>query len=255
MCVGQCGWVGGVLVEHSAFRMFSAAILVPMFVLRSRLPQTLALVVLLVAVLAPEGLRAQERSSDEESYAPVPDTWALQFAINPNLDVASFSGSTLSIKRQFSSTQSLRVGLTLEGRFEDRTEENPQRATRPTEDEQDFQSYRIEGLYISHIAGGNDIHAYTGIGPFVSFASTDQSSSAQNEERDEDLFRLGAVGVLGVEWFLRSNLSVTAEYGFDVAYSRMTLDRSEGGTAVVDREEDRFSFGGRGATVGVSVYF
>ncbi len=214
------------------------------------LPSFLARVFAAATLLLLGPVLWNDAGAQDNGRAPLPETWALQFAIAPDFDLASFSGSTLSIKRQFSSTQSLRVGVSVQGRFEDREDETSRRS-----EERDLQSYSVEGIYVSHVAGSNDIHAYVGIGPFVSFSSNEESSDLQNERTDEDLFGVGAIGVLGVEWLLRSNLSVTAEYSADVSYEQITLDRSGGESIAVDRDVDRWSFGGRGATLGVSVYF
>lgn len=190
-------------------------------------------------------------AQDDESHGPTPDTWALQFALNPNLDVGSFSGSVLSVQRQFSAARALRLGVSLDGRFESFDAES---SASNAEQDRDVQSIRVQTAYLAYLGGDNDIHAYAGAGPFVRYLNSDRSDDASTQE--QETFAVGALGVVGVEWFVRSNLSLLAEYAADVEYAQTTSTNSNDGPAPDSEvEETRFSFGGRGTTVGISVYF
>lgn len=207
----------------------------------------------IVVVCALFSLSASRAWAQDDSHGPVPDTWALQFALAPNADIESFSGSALSVQRQFSATRALRLGVALNGRFESFEADN---GGSSREQDRDVQSYELQSAYLAYLGGGNDIHAYAGAGPFLRYQQNERSAESGTQEQEQETVAVGALGLLGVEWFVRSNLSLLAEYRIDLEYARTTVTNSNDSPAPdAEIEETRFSFGGRGARVGISVYF
>ena len=180
-------------------------------------------------------------------------SWSLDFQISYDFQLTSFEGSALSIKRHHSSRTAFRlgVGFGLEYTEEDLVQQSTGADTTFTsqESDEDFDGRLDVTLeYLNYPNAGSKVSAYWGAGPLVRLIY----------DNKEHALGLGAVAVMGVEWFPARAVSLHAEYGLIAAY--MWSQTGWGSTPevrVVDgtRTTEMWAFGARPVLFGLSVYF
>ena len=211
-----------------------------------------------------------------------PDTtlagrWALQFQVNDNFSLKSFQGSIISAKWRRSAHSAFRLGVSLRGHFLDGDTETSEQDTLINEANREDTnwSFGISGQYITKLDGTEGITPFIGIGPTVSFGgSNDQRtttflSQGVVQDRTIDIenrnWQAGVVGVLGVEWFLCSEISISAEYGVSIQYRKEESEssfrrRSLNPTDIIEDTIDKTDLSGfeispQNVLLGVSLYF
>jgi hypothetical protein len=82
------------------------------------------------------------------------------------------------------------------------------------------------------------------------------------EERENDSWSAGLSAVMGVEWFLRKNLSLLAEYGTLIKYTHnkrtTTFINNDPLRSQITQEEvvsKRFAINDQAVKFGISLYF
>ena len=157
----------------------------------------------------------------------------LEFQVGHNFQLESFSGSMISWKRLSSEHRGWRVGLSplLLNSF---GSENYYDAGR-IEFESDRYSIEVEiqKLFLGSLK--NRTRSYWGIGPVVGFSYEDRKDSIHDPQGEfvEEVSYLnrqwtfGALALVGVEYFFLPNISLHAEYGFDLKYSISESTRTD----------------------------
>ncbi|MGH1365751.1 MAG: hypothetical protein ACRBF0_19475 [Calditrichia bacterium] len=224
-------------------------------------------------------LAAQDSTKVKEEHSLKPGRWSLQFAINDSLDLRSFQGKNLSVKRQVTQKWALRFGLDLSAQLrkseiESILDDNiPQDFLRENTD--NSYSLLLSSVFIRYLKPESRTTFYWGAGPAFGVAFIDDIRkdgtrdgnrfvvSLTNEEKIANQ-QLGLLGVIGGEYFFKRRFSLFAEYqsGFFYTWSTTTFsfeffndytqqnqrDESE----LRDRE---FSIDAKSITLGLSLYF
>jgi hypothetical protein len=187
--------------------------------------------------------------------------WALQFRIWPDFTLASFQGATISAKKQLSPTSAFRFGFTPDASYrttgsEEDGEEDPRSISQNT------QWLSIDAQWLRYTSLRDEVTLFYGAGPEFSFERREQTTEDDRtgfENSDIGTFiGAGVLGTVGAEWFMRSNISLTAEYQTSLRYLR-EVDSSEAERE--DRSIERsvttneVRLDARGVLFGVSVYF
>jgi hypothetical protein len=202
--------------------------------------------------------------------------WSLQFELDNNFRPRTFEGSILNIKRQYSERTAVRLGVSISIDVSDEDGDAiyvyPNRAdrTRQTDREYNNSSYDLLLHYLFYPLPKSDMHLFLGVGPHFRFAylsnasvisEVDELNSVRTTSRiHNSTWNLGTSGVIGVEWFLRHNVSLLAEYGIFLDYRWENRENSSSrypGEQISDEDYSLHGFGVRGRPVkfGISVYF
>lgn len=237
----------------------------------------------LVCLAAVGCLPAQAQSSAEDDAGPAlrPGAWALQFQVNPNFTLGNFQGTLISAKRHQSAKSAIRLGLSLDAAFDvsesdrfsfRREEDTIQEDERQSEQHIDRLGGTLVVQFLYYPSSPGDIRPFLGFGPRLSLArqtsETDpvppSASVVQTRRYEDKAWAAGLDGIFGAEWFIRSNLSVTGEYGLSATFRHSRRTRT---TRYVDEnlqrrsienEEDAtrgLSVHGAPVKLGLSVYF
>ena len=204
---------------------------------------------------------------------------SFQFRVYNFISLSSFKGTMLSYKYHRSDKTAYRVGIGVgaEKWKEENSRDDNYYADTTTfmfDADLDMESIRIDLVveYLRYFNVHDDIKIFAGSGPLVSFDilhqnSKDFSSSGAAYQyvykNHKDQYAFGLSFSYGLEWFFRKNMSLHAEYGFDLAYfldkytrTEYTIDTDDT-VRRVDNSEKRYgiAFDDRGVLFGLSVYF
>ncbi len=190
---------------------------------------------------------------------------ALQFRISSNFTLKDFSGTLISFQRTLSNRNAIRWGLSLAGGFHKRKGDpeghrtNTRRLTI---------TVSMNYLWYSHIH--HKIRLYYGGGPMVSFGyyhskNTQISDPGIAKKTISSVSgKVGVTGVAGVEWFVRPNISLIAEYVPELTTSygntiRRFSSNDSGGKFKTNlrtqKSTTNIHLGSAPVRFGVSVYF
>ena len=199
---------------------------------------------------------AYAQSGNGPNQGPdIEDRWALQFRVVNGLDLnlTPFQGALISAKKQFSNQRAFRIGIDLNASVRRSTTERDVGADRDRN--QNDQSVGVTAQWIRYPVHDGRLRAYWGLGPTVRFSRSARSTDIDDEtdemnKNDALTLRGGVIGALGAEWFVRSRISLSAEYRARLTY---LYGRNEQGDEVGTQHQ--VSLGSRGVLVGVSLYF
>ncbi len=138
------------------------------------------------------------------------DKWALLFQIDNNFTLKDFSGTLISLQKNLSSQKAVRWGLSLDGGYNEQKNNPNQKKTTGNAD------IHISMNYLWYHKAYRHIRFYYGIGPVVGFGY-DHSKNSQNSgvnitKQINTSEQIGLNGVAGVEWFVKPQISLLAEY-------------------------------------------
>lgn len=184
--------------------------------------------------------------------------WALMFQIDKNFTLKDFSGSIISVQRNLSNDNAIRLGLNLSGGY------NVQR-NNPTEKKTTGTFHiGISTDYLWYIYANQEVRFYYGIGPDLAFGynhvKNSQNSGVIVSKQINKTEKLGINGVAGVEWFVRPQISLLAEYVPALTSNyKSTINRtSNTNSGISTRTKTRTNgihFGPNPVRFGIAVYF
>lgn len=197
--------------------------------------------------------RLSTAHAQSDNEPDIEDRWALQFQATGNLSLSDFQGGLISAKNQYSARRAFRLGINFNASVRRIITERD--AGSDTERDQNSQTIGVNAQWIRYPVHEGNFRAYWGLGPQVNLnrrAITRDAGDGILDSDGSDLLGLngGAIGVLGVEWFVRSRLSLSAEYRAGVSYQYARSD--QGSTTNIQHQ---VSLGSRDVLVGVSLYF
>ncbi|MGB3479311.1 MAG: hypothetical protein WBB67_09135, partial [bacterium] len=196
--------------------------------------------------------------------------WALQFRVVQNFQLASFQGSTISIKRHLSDGTALRAGVSIGFSLldEEGTDYVNDSITYSDDLDDDQISFGFVVQMIKYPSPSASTNLYYGIGPTFTYSYSKDyrlirsrgDVSPKSTDRKRTTWRAGASGVVGIEWFPRSNISFHAEYDLSLYYTqaKYTEDRPGSPPGYKRKSEtntDGFVLDGSNIKLGLSVYF
>ena len=136
-------------------------------------------------------------------------------------------------------------------------------------------NFLLIAMYLRYFYTKNRISVFVAGGPLISYGKDkvnnerisipDQTgTNIISEEMDSVNWNLGLAFAFGTEYFITSELSLTAEYGISIFYQHAQSDRVRRGGTDSSGENYRmdtsiankgYNLGGQGVKFGVSVYF
>ena len=196
--------------------------------------------------------------------------WALQFQVIRNFQLASFQGSTISIKKHLSDGTALRAGVSLGFSLLDREGTDYVNDTIVQSEDSDDNMTSF-GFVVQMIKYPNPLAAtnlYYGVGPTFAYSHTKDyqvvedpiDGDSRSNDRRRTSWHAGMSSVIGIEWFPRSNISLLAEYGVSLYYERTrytieTRYSPQERTTKTEDNTDGFVLAGSSVKFGLSVYF
>ena len=200
--------------------------------------------------------------------------WALQFRIGEDFTLRSFEGMNLSVKKHLKSNHAVRFGIDFGGdniKLMDELDNDSQSLSAQATEKAHF--LRLSAHYLFYPRAAKSIEVFFGAGPFFGVlmhnaesGSQDMNTDPLQEDRalemDRDSWTLGASFIIGVEWFVKKEISLTAEYGTSFSYTHSRIDRVEEGMVDQDAnsqttssEISHYKFEANQVKFGVSIYF
>lgn len=184
---------------------------------------------------------------------------ALQFQINNNFNLSSFSGSFFSYKRYISKNRAHRMSLSLQNSLR-----NSSQPESPDEEENSFFNNYLSASFtwMNYLNPEKDIKFYYGYGPGIDFRYQASENDDVNSTTTQTNLTWGisGYGYSGVEWFFHPSISLHAEYrasiraGFGTT-ENSTENKQTGNENSIKLKENIFSIEGNGVRFGLSVYF
>ena len=230
----------------------------------------LACFMLSVGILLVPAANCSAQSGQVDSLTSIHDgAWALSFGIGANFTLTSFDGTTVSWKRFISDNSAIRVGISTSARDmdldDDQTRDvNEVEQVTETTHTNTYWDVTLQGYYLRYPVSSSRTRFFWGIGPVVSITNTESSylvvvdqDSTTYERNEENKQRdLGLSAILGAEWFATRNISLHAEYGQTLLYSRIETARDEEylNTKSTSTQED-IRWSPAQVRFGLSVYF
>lgn len=230
-----------------------------------------------VPVVAPAGTApvAEEAKKDGRPNSLYPGSWSLQFQITEDIGLKPFNGMIVSMKRHFSERSALRLGVRFDLDWNDTETSHLMQVSDTTYDwaeaseNSDYQKFTIDLSYLRYVRPGSYVNFFWGAGPLVGYSrssDTDEMDYPYGNYRKTDSYSrswsVGALGLVGVEWFLVKHFSFHAEYRASFSYveSVMEQDRTETGSSGTrhyhEKDEGaRLDFQSVYVVLGLSVYF
>jgi hypothetical protein len=182
---------------------------------------TVAMLFLFVQLaISQEAVSQPEKPTNEAPYK-----WALLFQVTDDYFLTSFQGSTLSIVKNMSTTRHLRLGLTLRSNIDNTDNKNMVIGNYGNSDS--YNNLRLNVHFITTPKSIEKFVPYCGAGPVFQFTyahnkrNSNPIEGVKNTNNDLTL-GVGASGILGVEWLILKNLSLSAEYGSNLIFSYAT---------------------------------
>jgi opacity protein-like surface antigen len=164
---------------------------------------------------------------------------ALQFLVNYDFTLRPFQGGTISAKYHLGDNTAIRFGIGLFGSLGLKSNLNSIDTTKA----QNI-NINLAAQLIEYLETVDDISLYAGAGPYYTryFYKSVVSQMRSSE------WSLGVSGVLGVEWFFKSNMSLSAEYGmliyYDKYYYHSTYSAdNENSSSLGITSDNQFKFG------------
>lgn len=187
------------------------------------------------------------------------DSKALQFQINGNFSLSSFSGSVLSYKKQVTNSRAHRLGLSLGSRFRSSDlEDDPNERINTNSNNNLSFSY----TWMNYVNPETEIKFYYGFGPGLNAGFQKSEMDEINSKRTNKEYTIGllALGYSGVEWFFYPSISLHAEYqvSAEASYTQnQSINKNKPANNTVKQivNERAFTLNGNGVRFGLSVYF
>jgi hypothetical protein len=165
----------------------------------------------------------------------------MDFGIAPNLTLNTFQGATISIGRFTSDYQKYRLGLSTSVRYNSGDQNgntlNADTLSSFNNGNNDDNNYYVSLTfqYLTYATPNNRTSIFFGLGPTIGISWSKQSdnSSSTYVSNSEDIYNrsfssngysAGILGSCGVEWFFSEHISIHAEYGLSLQYSKSTND-------------------------------
>ena len=222
----------------------------------------IASLLLFLLLAAVQFTLAQE---SESSTTDLAKSWSLQFQINNNFQLSSFQGSTISAKYHLSSKHAMRFGISLSGNIQDQELDRMRMGVQ--ENKLDRLSLQVRSHYLFYFPSIKKTQLYFGVGPTLEYLNNDTKTleSLSKRTRESYLWGVGISGVLGIEWLVRENIGLLAEYGTSFLYNYSKSEDVYKQTVpgndeyeIMDRTEQEmkaFSINSLSIKFGLSVYF
>ncbi|NOX38666.1 MAG: hypothetical protein GXO78_14140 [Calditrichaeota bacterium] len=237
------------------------------------------IVLFFLLVLNPSGFSRNHSQSLADSLLHK-GSWSMQFRATSGLSFINFEGSILSVKYHFSARHALRIGVSADNRIDDRIrnrfQDQDKNNIERLETSRKSYSNNILLTYLRYIPTTPNFHFYIGMGPGFKFTRVYRTDLTENfaadtltrkiiKENTSNAYSFQIRTLFGGEWFFTSRVSLIAEYGFGIFFTRVrseetlkwvkTPSRQQPGPTRRDKTKQNLgSFRGLGGRIGISIY-
>jgi opacity protein-like surface antigen len=235
----------------------------------------------LIGLLLPGLALAQaERDTTRRPPALQEGGWGLQYQVTSlNALLSGFQGSLISARYHLSDQRALRFGVTISTTFDNREESesvhNDVIDEAISEQTSDLGShlYGLSGQYLHYVEPASQVFVFAGGGPQFSYNRTSRETTNLPDPDNEDFreetdtkettYSVGLGAVLGVEWFVHSNVSLSVEYPLSLDYRHTHTEDTQRSIEEGTVEEEQTStadisglnLGGQSVRIGVTFSF
>ena len=159
--------------------------------------------------------------------------YAVQFQISSSFTLRSFQGALISFKRNLSNKTALRIGIDLRSNFGNTKEEGYLSTNDSTVRDRKIDRHDIDVGLISQFIFDftkDNISVFVGGGPLINYSHSKNNENyripLENESKySAEAWNVGFSFPIGVEWYFRNNMSLSAEYGLLVYYQFQKEER------------------------------
>jgi len=195
--------------------------------------------------------------------------WALQFQIDHYFTLDDFQGGTFSGKYHLSNSSAFRLGVSYSSETDEQDEKQTLKFSDETEtvNKNDIREYDVIGFnlqYLYYTKIVNSISMFLGAGVnYETSLSNRKGTTTREDFTGTDIYETSYSGygidlLIGVEWFVRSNIGISAEYGSkyrSIEYEGTDSYSSGDESISVDYEGTESGFEYDRVKFGVSIYF
>ncbi len=206
--------------------------------------------------------------AQDNTFKPkISDSYALMFQVS-ELNLDSYNGATISGKYHFKNQDAIRAYLSLYGTSnetnEDVTYEYDYYNDTSSKREHESLELKIGAQYLFYTKPLNEVAFYYGSGLFYNYSgyndvNENRTIGLDQIDRDEDVKNQSLIGldiVVGADWFLRNNLSISFEYGCYFYYQWDNRDTPKNNGSYVSKYEfSEVGINYSNAKLGLSLYF
>jgi opacity protein-like surface antigen len=218
-----------------------------------------------------------EKDSTHSLYA---GSWSLQFGVSGNFTLSSFNGGTISGKYHLSDNSAIRTGVTINGQMDKTEEENLQKIDGNSNEENSSTpgenlNMSLNTAYLYYPTSTNNFKYFIGsglVGTWRKYRNEEDIKNFHGDTlyststflRDDNTFEIGLQGLIGIEYFISSNISLHAEYASTLSYfitknkyNRESFFPTDPGHKVNDNREIKtkgWKFTPSSVRFGISVY-
>ncbi|NWF90599.1 MAG: hypothetical protein HXY50_14195 [Ignavibacteriaceae bacterium] len=213
-------------------------------------------------------LSQQLFSQDTTNYQiDLTGKYALQFQVAENFKLTEFQGSIISAKYNLTNALSLRFGISFNSQNHKHNQDNLILDTNEkyiSDYEMDNYSVQIKPQLIYSSPIMEDVSFYWGGGFLIMYEKNTENSESSVDTlfstyvRKSSGFGYGLEAVFGVEWFVKNNISLSGEYGFQLSHIKINTKqtRTENGSNIQNNSDDSYTRGqGNSVRLGISIYF
>ena len=209
---------------------------------------------LFILVMAAGVVVAQAENGRANSIEP--GSWSIQFKIDENFQLTSFSGSAISIKRHWSEKRAVRAGISFGANVRDYDSDYTRPDTMYTRTtETNGESMSASAHYLIYPAPDKDVLLYLGAGPSFSYTRDKNTYTSLDRYDYSRTWSVGLGSVIGVEWFATRTISLLAEYTGGINYSSNISERRSETGYKTEHSRKNISASSSGVRFGLSAYF
>jgi hypothetical protein len=176
------------------------------------------------------------------SRLPVAGDEAILFGVTQNFTLSTFDGTTIAWRKHQSDSTAWRFGLSLNTKWasEDREREqdppNPFGYTDERTDDQTDLDVSVAAYRVRYLTMGDQNRLYHGYGPRIGYQRIrrEQIINGTTDDYERDNIFVGLANIVGVEWFRWEKISLFAEYGATLGYTRSTVKDVDGSRSQTD---------------------
>ena len=210
------------------------------------------------------------QTNEEDKPIDLTGKFALMFQIDENFNLNSFDGMSFAGKYFFNNELGVRLLVSTAYTESDESANkritfNDNQRTEGVTSDRNKISYRIEPSLVYKLTSMETIRIFLGCGPIVSFSNDEdsyilfQDPNSSSRNRQIKNYSIGLNAFLSVEWFVRKDIALSAEYGFEYLYVETEyLDRKYENnqlTDELDQKTDSKLFQSLPVSLGISIYF
>lgn len=217
--------------------------------------------IVLFAVLLTSILFSQTKL--DSSAIPLKGKFAVSFSVSDLVDFSSLDGAFISGQYNFTNNSAVRFGFGMnnDNLDMDGSDFLGDSLISSKTGLTDFYSWTLNLFYQYRFAANDDLNLFFASGIYYSYgeSTTEYTQNTTETQATRTKNDIGIPVILGVEWFVRNNISLFAEYGFDLEYTydkRTTesiccdSDPNIGEETQIDR-----SVSARNVRLGISFFF